>query len=634
MGTTLYAGNQWRPRAGPDSLAETLENWAGSLTEYPRHESIPGLFRQIALAQPDRAALVQGSYVISYRDLNDASDRLASDLQRFGVALESRVGLVRGRSLDAIVALLGILKAGAAYVPFEPDLPPARLNVLLEIAAPHLVLRGASVTSSEVLADRQTDGHSQASGNSLAYVMFTSGSTGRPKGVMVEHHSIVRLVRNTNYCDFGPRQVFLQAAPLSFDASTFEIWGALLNGGTLVLVDSERPSIDDLARTIRDHQVTTVWFTAPLFNLMIEQHARDLQSVQQLLTGGEVVSPPHVRMAREALPECTIVNGYGPTENTTFTCFHRVPPGGVVLDPLPIGRPVANTRVYLLDESGQPVGPGEAGELCAAGEGVARGYLNDAALTTERFVPDPFGVPGQRMYRTGDIARWRPDGALDFLGRRDDQVKILGHRVEPAEVAGCLQTHPEIQTAYVLVVQATEKTKRLVAYYQARKQLNPLELRSFVRERLPEYMTPQSFVQVAEMPLNRNGKVDRDALRSLGHASQTGERVQQGRGFTEQVRAVWCEVLKSEHIGLDENFFDVGGDSLLLMSVHSRLQNQLGLKIPIMELFEFTTIRQLAGRVEKLRPSTTPATEEPSEGSADLISRRRAALRRRAGERS
>jgi aspartate racemase len=425
---------------------------------------------------------------------------------------------------------------------------------------------------------------------------------------MVEHRGIVRLVRGTNYCHFGPDETFLQFAPPSFDASTFEIWGALLNGSRLVLMPKESSSLADLISAVREHGVTTLWLTAGLFHLMVEEHADDLQALRQLLAGGDVLSPRHVRLFLEHAPATTLINGYGPTENTTFTCCHIMHAGDSLPDSIPIGTPISNTRAYILDENMNPVAPGEIGELYTAGDGVARGYLNDPDTTAAKFLADSFADgPRQRMYRTGDLARWRPDGTIEFLGRTDSQAKILGHRIEPGEIEGVLQRHGRVKQACV-VARTESGGKRLVAYFvPSERGPKPEELREFVTSQLPQHMIPAFFVALESLPLSENGKVDRAALANIEIASKRAATPQGGPSseLERTIAQLWQRILNVQNVGLDDNFFDLGGDSLLLVAVHSNLQKLLQTEIPLTDLFEFSTIRKLAQHLGKTESKPT-----------------------------
>jgi aspartate racemase len=423
---------------------------------------------------------------------------------------------------------------------------------------------------------------------------------------MVPHRGVVRLVRNANYCRLGPDEVFLQLAPISFDASTLEIWGPLLNGGRLAVMPPEIPSLDDLARAIGQYGVTTLWLTAGLFHLMVEQRAEALRPLGQLLAGGDVLSPSDVSKALWALgPEGRLINGYGPTESTTFACCHVMRAGDRVTDPVPIGRPVSNTQVYVLDERLQPVPVGAPGELSIGGDGLALGYLNQPELTAQKFVLNPFSdQPGARLYRTGDLARYLADGTIEFLGRMDSQVKILGHRVEPGEVEAALGRHPGVRQAAVVARGDRPGEKQLVAYVTANGEATTSapELREFLKSRLPDYMVPSWFVELDSMPLTPNGKVDRAALPACRPAGGNGSFSRPRTAIEQQICDVWRKVLGTDRVGVEDNFFDVGGDSLQLLEVHSELEKLFPVKILVTDLFSYTTIDSLARHLADKKP--------------------------------
>ncbi len=410
--------------------------WNSTLTDYPRGKSVHELFAETAAQSPDVVALRFEDEQLTYRQLNERSNQLARYLQKSGVGREVMVGICLERSIAMIVTILATLKAGGAYVPLDISYPRGRLAFMLEdtnapvtITQESLIgkfdFRARNVTTIEQALRASEPESGENLGNSgsatdLAYVMYTSGSAGQPKGVMVEHRSIVRLVRNTNFIDIRPDDVFLQLAPISFDASTLEIWAPLLNGARLAIMPRQTPSLEDIGNAIQRYSVTTLWLTAGLFNLMVEQRLANLRPLRQLLAGGDVLSPLHVRQAANAHPQCKIINGYGPTENTTFTCCHKVRPVDLEAGSIPIGKPISNTQVYLLDPQLKPLGVGETGELCAGGDGVARGYLNRPDLTAGKFLADPFSSnPGARMYRTGDapMASSNLSGALTGKSR-------------------------------------------------------------------------------------------------------------------------------------------------------------------------------------------------------------------------
>ena len=614
--------------SGP-TLPEPFRTWNDTGTDYPRDKTVAQLFEEVVAATSGATALTFNGYHVTYDELNVRANHLAHRLRRIGVGPEVMVGCCVERSIELIVALLGVLKAGGAYVPIDPSYPKERLDFLIaDTRTPIMLTQSALATTAlagrdipffcvdepetSMEAGDDLNPSTVCGPESLAYVMYTSGSTGKPKGVMVENRAIVRLVRNTNYCNFGPDEVFLQFASVSFDAATLEIWGPLLNGGRLVVMPPRASSLPELGQVIREQGITTLWLTAGLFNLMVEQQLEDLRSVRQLLAGGDVLSPRHVRMALEGLPNCHLINGYGPTENTTFTCCHVIDPGQRVPESIPIGRPISNTQVYVLDEQLQPVLPGAAGEICAGGDGVARGYLNNAEATAEKFLPNPFGPEaGGRMYRTGDRARWRDDGIIEFMGRIDNQVKIHGHRIEPGEIETILRMSKDVKEVCV-VPHEENGSKCLVAYYvpSQNSTIAPGELRQFLVRKLPHYMIPALYVQLASMPLSANGKVDRTAMPAPQFAPKTDRLTQSPSTHLERLIAgLWQRILRTDAVGMDDNFFDLGGDSLLLVAVHSNLQKTLRVEVPVTDLFEFTTVRTLAGHLGNNQPSLPSFSE-------------------------
>jgi amino acid adenylation domain-containing protein len=609
-------------------LPQPLRAWSGTSSDYPRTGTVVTLFEAIVRENPESVALIHGDIELTYRELNRRANRLAHRLRLAGVRLESLVPCCLQRSVEMIVAFLAVLKAGAAYVPIDPAYAEARRNLMLEDAGKGVLLTHKSLVPSFqsaestriVIEEDESDVSSTSEENpeqvagptNLAYVMYTSGSTGRPKGVMIEHRGIVRLVRGTNYCHFGPEETFLQFAPSSFDASTFEIWGALLNGSRLALMPPETSSLEDLLRAVRQYGVTTLWLTAGLFHLMVDEHPEGLRSLRQLLAGGDVLSARHSRIFLEHAPETTLINGYGPTENTTFTCCHTMRAGDSIPESIPIGKPISNTRVYILDQHMNPVPPGEVGELYAAGDGLARGYLNASDANSTKFLNDPFDdLPEQRMYRTGDLARWRRDGAIEFLGRVDDQVKILGHRIEPAEIESAILRHDHVKQACV-VARTENGSKRLVAYFvPVSSAVTPEQLRDFIASQLPQHMVPAFFVALPILPLSQHGKVDRAALaeRDVMSKSEPAAKSIPESELEHTLTQLWQRILKVPEVGQDQNFFDLGGDSLLLVAVHSNLQKTLQRQIPLTDLFEFSTIRKLAQHLGHTNSSSAAGSD-------------------------
>ena len=401
----------------------------------------------------------------------------------------------------------------------------------------------------------------EATSEDQAYVCFTSGSSGQPKGVIIPHRAIARLVKNTNYVSLSASDVFLQFAPVSFDASTFEIWACLLNGGQLVVLAGGMLSLADLGSAIKKYNVSVLWLTAGLFHQMVDYELDSLSGVRQLLAGGDVLSIVHARKALDRLGEGRLINGYGPTENTTFTCCYPITHLSAEEHSVPIGRPVANTQCFVLDQDLRQVPIGVRGELFTGGDGLACGYLNDPKLTAEKFIPNPFR-PGSLLYRTGDFARYRSDGNIEFLGRIDNQVKIRGYRTELGEIESVLRLHPTVREAVAVVREDVPGDKRLVAYVAPESAAAQVgELRGFLKERLPAYMLPSAFAFIDTFPLTPNGKLDRKALpppeaRSL----QLNDSYVPPRTPTEKALAsIWCDVLNLKQVGVYDNFFELGG---------------------------------------------------------------------------
>ncbi len=608
------------PLLTPSETIQVLKTWNETTTEYPRDRGVHRLFEEQVDAAPDAVAVIErpgsgvaGPRTVTYRELDLAANRLAHHLRGLGVVPRSTVGVALERSVDFVVAALAVLKAGASYVPVDPSLPLERLEMLLEEADVVVLLTGGLLSpcprtgirtvsldpaAPEIALASDARLRGDESGDAPAYVMYTSGSTGRPKGVSVPHRAVARLVRNTNYINLTAADVVLACAPVSFDASTFEIWGSLLNGGRLVLHMPVLPEPADLAKAIREHGVTTLWLTAGLFHLMTETHPEGFAGLRQLLAGGDVLSPAHVRKALQHLQGGVLINGYGPTENTTFTCCYRMSDDAGIGETVPIGRPVSNTRVYVLDEGMRPVPPGVRGELWTSGDGLAVGYLNDARLTGERFLPDPFSDnPTARIYRTGDIVRHRADGALEYRGRSDNQVKIRGYRVELAEVESSIARLPGVSACAVTAFAGPSGHRDLVAYVVATSDAPdvPARLKDELRRRVPDFMIPTRIVVLERLPLTGSGKVDRKAL--PGAADQDGETPGQRIPHTTlelALLSIWQRLLPGRAIRLDDDFFALGGHSLLAVRMVEMVAEATGHRLSLAALFHGATIRLVA----------------------------------------
>ena len=612
------------PLLGKAERRQLLVEWNNTKTDYPAHRCIQELFEQQVESTPEAVALICEDSRVTYRELNSQANQLANYLRKRGVGPDTRVAICLERSPKMIVALLGILKAGGAYVPLDPDYPQARLKFMLEDArVPVLVTQRAlrqtlplsaavviclDELGKEIAGESQDNPQTVATADNLAYVMYTSGSEGKPKGVAVKHRNVVRLVKNTNYASFATDEVFLQFAPVSFDAATFEIWGSLLNGARLALMPPAKVSLKELAAALKRYHVTTLWLTAGLFNLMVDNHLDDLRGLRQLLAGGDILSVPHVRKVFEELPDCRLINGYGPTENTTFTCCYTVKDLAKVNGSVPIGYPIPNTSVYILDAWMNPAPVGVPGELHIGGDGLARGYLDRPELNAGRFVRDPFStVPGARLHKTGDLVRYRATGEIYFLGRIDNQVKVRGFRIELGEIEAALAEHPSVREA-VVVARKDEGDKHLVAFATARegRELIVDELRGFLQQKLPAHMVPSVFVPLESMPLTPIGKVDRRAL-----PSTTGFKPP-AKGFSApgdelelKLTRIWEKVLNVRPIGIDDNFFELGGHSLLAVRLFAQIEKSFGKNLPLATLFSAPTVRQLA---RALRDEGWPTT--------------------------
>ncbi|SEC47099.1 non-ribosomal peptide synthase domain TIGR01720/amino acid adenylation domain-containing protein [Amycolatopsis tolypomycina] len=569
--------------------------------------TVPALFADQVARHPDDPAVL-ADRTLTYRELDERANHLAARLAGLGVAVEDRIGLLLEPSVEHVVAELAVLKAGAAYVPLDTRAPHERLRAVLAEAGVSVVLSGdtwvptaEAVHSGPVLTvGRQRSPvapQTLAGPENLAYVMYTSGSTGVPKGVAVRHRDITALAQDGRFGG-GAHTRVLAHSPLAFDASTYELWVPLLTGGATVLPDGPDLTPASLRRAVSAHDVTSAWLTAGLFRLLAQDAPDCLRGLREVWTGGDVVPPAVVRAVQAACPGLVVVDGYGPTETTTFATSFRMT-GSEVPEPVPIGRPLDGMRAYVLDAELRPLPAGAPGELCLAGAGLARGYLGRPGLTAERFVPDPFGAPGERMYRTGDVVRRGADGELVFLGRSDDQVKLRGFRIELAEVEAVLATHPAVAQAVASVHPDPAGTRRLVAHVVLERAADPDELRAHAAAALPEYMVPAVVLVLAALPLNRNGKVDRRALPVPdGPVPSQRPYVEPSTPAQRAVAGIWQRLLGVERVGAKDNFFELGGDSILSIRLVSRLLAECGVSLSPRAVFAHPTVSRLAAAIE------------------------------------
>ncbi|WP_369345680.1 non-ribosomal peptide synthetase [Caldalkalibacillus mannanilyticus] len=587
---------------------QLLNQFNDTITEYPREKTIHQLFEEQVDATPNAIALVYENEEMTYRELNEHANRLARTLREKGIQADQLVGIMSERSFDMIVGILAILKAGGAYVPLDPEYPTERIRYIIEDSGVQMVLVQEHLQeqipdqASIILLDEKSSYHEDATNlewnnesENLAYVIYTSGSTGKPKGNLTTHRNIVRVVKETNYIEINNQDSVLQLSSYAFDGSTFDIYGALLNGAKLVLIPKEvLLDISNLANLIEQQQISVMFITTALFNVLVDVKVDCLEHVRSVLFGGERVSVNHVRKALQHLGPGKIKHVYGPTESTVFATCHAV---DVVEDTsitVPIGKPISNTEIYILDEANQLQPLGVVGELCISGDGLARGYLNRDDLTAEKFVDNPF-VEGKRMYRTGDLAKWLPGGEIEYVGRMDHQVKIRGFRIELGEIEAAMLQIDSIQEAIVITIDGDSDQKQLCAYYVADQNLNSKTLKETLSHKLPRYMIPAYFVQMEQMPLTPNGKVDRKQLPAPDGGIHTrAEFVAPRTAEEEKLAQIWKEVLEVQTVGVKDNFFDLGGHSLKLMQLVHKIRSETEVEMPLNKLFEKPSLEEMA----------------------------------------
>lgn len=641
-----------------DERSVLLSNPNGAVRTSP--VTITELFKHQVRRTPDKVAVNCGDEQLTYSELDERAERLARELQRSGVGPESLVAVLLDRSVELVVVLLGILKASAAYVPLDPSYPQQRIDDILRdsqarplITRRSLAQRVPEQTSvlwlddqREELADSAGQISVDVTGDNLAYVIYTSGSTGKPKGVLITHANVTRLLDTTqHWFEFGEHDVWTLFFSYAFDFSVWEIWGALLHGGRLVVVPHPTNRSPELFRELlRRENVTVLNQTASGFqHLMLVDGSPervDLPALRLIIFGGEMLDFHSLKswFADHGDEKPTLVNMYGITETTVHVTYRVVTADDVeTMTGSLIGREMPDLRLYILDQHCQLVPAGVPGEMYVGGEGLARGYLNRPALTAERFIPDPFGaVPSARLYRTGDLARHLPGGDIEYLGRLDHQVKIRGYRVEPGEIEAVLSRHPAVREAVVLALDAGGE-KSLVAYLVCHGQTNPTvtELRVFMQSLLPDYMVPSSYVFLDSLPRTTNGKVDRQALPKPDTTRPNLEETFVApTGAVESALAeIWAQVLGLERVGVHDNFFDLGGHSLLLMQLHGKLNEKFQTDISLVELFEYSTVYAQAKWLSKQR-SATAETADLEEQTQKLRSGRQRLQQQRTSRQS
>ncbi len=614
---------------GPTSLRDDeqrlIASWNETQADYPRDQSIIDVFEQQVAARPEATALEFSGETMSYQMLNTFADQLADRIAALGVSRGDRVAVCIPRSFDLMATILAVLKVGAAYVPIDPQSPPERIAFVLRDANAKAIVTDSTLDMPDVdarvlmvdaVAGVQIASPTEAvfdrpAADDLAYVMYTSGSTGRPKGVMVEHRSAVQLVCNSDIQDFGQGQRALLSVSVAFDPSLLDILGSLLNGGTLVIMPPEVAEPAAIARHVEKHKITALVTTTGVFHVLVEDHLDQLGSLRQMNVGGEVLSPSHAQKFIDSLPHATLIAAYGPTEATTIATFSHFRHGDRIPDPVPIGRPMANTRTYIVDDQLKQLAIGERGELVIAGDGLARGYLDHAELTREKFVTMEI-APGltERVYRTGDLASFDDTGILYFHGRLDGQVKLRGYRIEIGEIESELARQENVAGACVVAVKEAGRVSRLAAFVTPVEgaKLSPDALKRAIAATLMPYMVPGSIEVLDSLPLNVNGKIDRDALTGLAEQHRLErEYVAPETDGEIALAEITREVMKLDTLGVTENLFELGLDSLMMFQIASRAE-KAGITVTPRAIMEARSIRAALQVAAAAPPTLAPVT--------------------------
>ncbi len=604
---------------------QVLVEWNNTQADYPQDKCIHQLFEEKVQQYPDSIVVKFANEQLTYQELNSRSNKLAQYLQKLGVCSEVLVGICISQSIEMVIGLLGILKAGGAYVPLDPSYPQQRLNFMLEDAQISVLLTQENLLKHfegfsniiisidkdwEIINQKKEDNFkSDLNSDHLAYVIYTSGSTGKPKGVAVPHKAVNRLVCNTNYIKLSPSDKIAQASNTSFDAATFEIWGALLNGAQLVGISKDVTlSPHEFALQLREKGINILFLTTALFQQIVRETPQAFATLKYLLFGGETVNTRWIEKIFKYNVPKHLIHVYGPTENTTFSSYYCVEELLTSAKSIPIGRPILNTQIYILDTHLEPVPIGVTGELYISGDGLAREYFNRTELTAKHFITHRFSHKLKtRLYKTGDLARYLPDGNIEFLGRIDNQVKIRGFRLELSEIEAVLSQHPAVRETVVIADEDVPDDKYLVAYIVPNQEQIPTQdvqsfaslLRQFLKEKLPEYMMPRAYVVLKSLPLTPNGKVDRRALPTPDIMTFNIQDYVAPRSQVEELLAqIWAKVLGKEQVGIHDNFFELGGHSLLATQLTSRIRDTFQIDLPVSNLFEAPTIEQLTKYID------------------------------------
>lgn len=584
-----------------DEKKYLLEELSGHKTDYPRDFSIIELFEKQVTLTPEKLALVYDSQKYNYQKLNETANQLANYLKDHNDIAGGFAAIILPKSEWQIISILALLKSGCAYVPISTDYPQERINYIIKDSNAEFLVDVALI---EKFVKAQQNYSSQfkakyAKPNDLAYVMYTSGSTGEPKGVLIEQQSVVRLVKNTKFINLTGDEILLATGSFSFDATTFEYWGTLLNGGTLVMCDENTLlSTNNMSDLISRESINILWLTAGWLHQLVDENISLFKNLKTILCGGDVLSPYHIKKLKTTYPELVIINGYGPTENTTFSITHII--NLPIESSVPIGVPISNSTVYIMDKNQRLVPKGVIGEIYVGGDGIARGYLNNPELTNAKFLNNPYNTK-ERLYKTGDLGKWSDTNTIEFIGRIDNQVKVRGYRIELGEIENILCTYDSITSALVIIKDDLTGEKNLVAYIVSDKNTESHILKDWLRTQVPNYMIPNHFAFLNEFPLNINGKIDRSKLPEIEFSlTDRKEYILPQTNTQKALAEIWENVLGIEKIGLTDNFFEIGGHSLKAVKMFNLVNTQFNVKLVISDLFNNPTIERLSNEIDNV----------------------------------
>ncbi|MFI0773044.1 amino acid adenylation domain-containing protein, partial [Streptomyces sp. NPDC021218] len=632
------------PRRTIDSLSARIQNHGDASRAAASSESpatIHELFEGRAAERGDATALVYGDERVSYADLDARANRIARHLVERGAGAGRVVGIFLDRNIDLPAVVLGVLKTGSAFTMLDTEFPMARLAAVASQSTIRLVITtgknarcwdnlGVFTVSLDedtglIEAHDPTPPPARVDPADPAVVMFTSGSSGEPKGILAPHRAVTATLTGQTYVNFNSDEVWLQCAPVSWDAFLLELFGPLLSGALCVLQPGARPDPVLISEIVATHRISTLHVAASLLNVLVDEHREIFATVRQIMTGGEAASHFHIKRLLTLYPHLRVVNGYSPAECMIFTLCHPVTLQDAEASSVPVGLPIVGKHAYVLDDNLDPVPPGVPGEVYMTGGGLAHGYITRAGLTAQRFVADPHGRAGERMYRTGDLAKCKGNGVIEFIGRADDQVKIRGFRIEPAEIEALMARVPGVARAKVIVREDSPGDKRLVAYFVSTgQQLDLTDLRAYVAQSLPEYMIPAAFIQLGNLPLTPNGKVDRRALPAPDYASMSkGREARTAQEIT--LCKLFAQTLKLGHVTIDDNFFDLGGHSLLATRLVSRVRAEMGAELQVREVFRNPTVASLSSALavpEEVDIAVVPLRDRSVDADLSFAQRR------------